>query len=91
MSSSFPSAKISDGDIRRLKLTQFAHSADLPIRQRGRNILTGPGYQIAYGVDVDPQGNIYVTGTALGDVFGGTGAAAPDNSNLNVFLLVFRP
>ena len=53
--------------------------------------ITGPGYQVAYGVDVDPQGNIYVTGTALGDVFGGMGAAAPDNSNLNVFLLVFQP
>ena len=53
--------------------------------------ITGPGYQIAYGVDVDAQGNIYVTGTALGDVFGGMGAAAPANSNLNVFLLVFQP
>jgi hypothetical protein len=30
--------------------------------------ITGPGYQVAYGVDVDAQGNIYVTGTALGDV-----------------------
>ena len=53
--------------------------------------ITGPGYQIAYGVDVDAQGNIYVTGTALGDVFGGMGAKSPDNSNLNVFLLVFQP
>jgi hypothetical protein len=52
--------------------------------------ITGPGYQIAYGVDVDAQGNIYVTGTALGDVFGGTGARPPDNSNLNVFVLVFQ-
>jgi hypothetical protein len=41
-------------------------------------------------VDVDAQGNIYLTGTALGDVFGGTGAHPPDNSNLNVFLLVFQ-
>jgi len=53
--------------------------------------ITGPGYQIAYGVDVDGQGNVYVTGTALGDVFGGAGAAARDNTNLNVFLLVFQP
>ena len=52
--------------------------------------ITGPGYQIAYGVDVDAQGNIYVTGTVLGDVFGGMGAQAPANSNLNVFLLVFQ-
>ncbi|HEY2845210.1 MAG TPA: SBBP repeat-containing protein [Bryobacteraceae bacterium] len=52
--------------------------------------VTGPGYQVAYGVDVDAQGNIYLTGTALGDVFGGTGAHPPDNSNLNVFLLVFQ-
>lgn len=52
--------------------------------------ITGPGYQVAYGVDVDPQGNIYVTGTVLGDVFGGMGAQAPANSNLNVFLLVFH-
>jgi hypothetical protein len=51
--------------------------------------VTGPGYQVAYGVDVDAQGVIYLTGTALGDVFGGMGAQAPPNSNLNVFLLVF--
>jgi hypothetical protein len=51
--------------------------------------ITGPGYQVAYGVDVDAQGNIYVTGTALGDVFGGMGAQPPANSNLNAFLLVF--
>jgi Beta-propeller repeat len=53
--------------------------------------ITGPGYQVAYGVDVDTQGNIYVTGTALGDVFGGAGAQVPASSNLNVFLLVFHP
>ncbi len=52
--------------------------------------LTGPGYQVAYGVDVDEQENIYVTGTVFGDVFGGTGAKAPPDSGLNVFLLVFR-
>ena len=52
--------------------------------------LTGPGYQLAYGIDLDAKNNIYVTGTALGDVFGGVGAHNfPDNSNLNVFLLVF--
>ena len=42
------------------------------------------------GVDVDALGNIYVTGTVLGDVFAGTGRPLqPPNSNLNVFLLVF--
>jgi len=46
---------------------------------------------VSYQANVDAQGNIYVTGTALGDVFGGMGAAAPANSNLNVFLLVFQP
>jgi hypothetical protein len=52
--------------------------------------LTGPGYQVAYGIDVDAKGVIYVTGTVLGDVFGGVGAHnAPPDSNLNVFLLVF--
>ena len=51
--------------------------------------VTGPGYQVAYGVDVDAQGVIYLTGTVFGDVFGGVGAKAPDNSGLNVFLLVF--
>jgi hypothetical protein len=52
--------------------------------------ITGPGYQIAYGIDVDAQNNIYVTGTVLGDVFAGAGRPQPpDNSNLNVFLLVF--
>jgi len=53
--------------------------------------ITGPGYQVAYGVDVDAQNNIYVTGTVLGDVFAGAGIPKPpDNSNLNVFLLVFN-
>jgi hypothetical protein len=52
--------------------------------------ITGPGYQVAYGVDVDAQGNIYVTGTVLGDVFAGAGRPIPpDDSNLNLFLLVF--
>jgi hypothetical protein len=52
--------------------------------------ITGPGYQVAYGVDVDVQGNIYVTGTVLGDVFAGAGRPIPpDDSNLNLFLLVF--
>ena len=52
--------------------------------------ITGPGYQVAYGIDVDAQNNIYVTGTVLGDVFSGGGTPrAPANSNLNVFLLVF--
>jgi len=40
-------------------------------------------------VDVDEKGFFYVTVTALGYVFGGVGANAPPNSNLNVFLLVF--
>ncbi len=52
--------------------------------------LTGPGYQYADGIDVDDKGNIYVTGTVLGDVFAGAGRPVPPpNSNLNVFLLVF--
>jgi hypothetical protein len=52
--------------------------------------LTSPGYQIAYGVDVDANGIVYVTGTVLGDVFGGNGAHnAPPDSNLNVFVLAF--
>ena len=52
--------------------------------------ITGPGYQVAYGVDVDAQNIIYVTGAVLGDVFGGAGIPhPPENSNLNVFLLVF--
>jgi hypothetical protein len=52
--------------------------------------VTGPGYQVAYGIDVDAQNIIYVTGTVLGDVFAGSGQPKPPaNSNLNVFLLVF--
>jgi hypothetical protein len=52
--------------------------------------ITGPGYQVAYGIDVDAQNNIYVTGAVLGDIFAGGGIPhAPPNSNLNVFLLVF--
>jgi hypothetical protein len=53
--------------------------------------ITGPGYQVAYGVDVDAQGVIYVAGTVFGDVFSGTGNPKPPaDSNLNVFLLVFN-
>ena len=52
--------------------------------------ITGPGYQVAYGIDVDAKNNIYVTGAALGDVFAGGGTPKPPpDSNLNVFLLVF--
>jgi len=51
--------------------------------------ITGPGYQVAYGIDLDAQNNIYVTGTVLGEVFETTGPPAPPDSNLNVFLLVF--
>ena len=52
--------------------------------------ITGPGYQIAYGVDTDTKGNIYVTGTVLGEVFEQTGPPPLPDSNLNVFLLVFK-
>src|SRR5438876_11853673 len=53
--------------------------------------VSGPGYQIGYGVDTDSAGNIYLTGQAYSDVFNGTGAKPPESSNTNVFLLVFRP
>jgi hypothetical protein len=51
--------------------------------------ITGPGYQVAYGIDLDVKNNIYVTGTVLGEVFETTGPPALPDSNLNVFLLVF--
>ena len=52
--------------------------------------LTGPGYQYAAGVDVDAEGNIYVTGPVLRRRLrrGGRPIQPPD-SNLNLFLLVF--
>jgi hypothetical protein len=51
--------------------------------------ITGPGYQVAYGVDVDAQGRIYVTGTVLGEVFETTGPPPRPNGGLDVFLVVF--
>ena len=49
--------------------------------------ITGPGYQIAYGVDVDAAGNIFVTGASFGNVFFATGPPVPPNTGVNVFLL----
>lgn len=53
--------------------------------------VTGGGYQIASNIEVDPEGNVYVTGQVFGNVFEEGQAAPPPDSSVNVFLFVFRP
>jgi hypothetical protein len=53
--------------------------------------VTGGGYQIATAIEVDPDGNVYVTGEAFGNVFEAGQASPPEGSNTNVFFFVFRP
>ena len=38
--------------------------------------ITGPGSQVAYGVEVDTTGIVYVVGYATGDIFPGGGSGA---------------
>ena len=53
--------------------------------------VTGGGSQIARCVEVDSKGNVYVVGSADGNIFGQYQAVPPDNSGVNVFVYVFRP
>jgi len=51
--------------------------------------ITGPGTQVAYSVDVDPLGSIYVSGITTSDVFPN---AIPQNTFVlkpSVFLMIF--
>ncbi|MEP7354112.1 MAG: SBBP repeat-containing protein [Acidobacteriota bacterium] len=51
--------------------------------------VTGGGSQIVRGIEVDPQGLVYVTGSALGNIV--PVGQAPANSSTNAFLFVFKP
>ena len=54
--------------------------------------VTGRGYQIVHGVDVDAAGNIYVAGNTTSDIFPANYAQKTTPAgNLDVFLLVFNP
>lgn len=61
-------------------------------RVRYGSLITSAGYQIAVGTEVDPAGNVYVTGVTNGQVFP-PGQAVQGNGagNTDVYLLVFRP
>ncbi len=52
--------------------------------------VTGPGEQVVQGIEVDPVGNVYVTGQAYDNIFEPF-QAPPEGSNTNVFFFVFRP
>jgi len=54
--------------------------------------ITGPGSQIAYGVEVDTTGIVYVTGFATADIFPpGAAVHTTGDANYDPFLLGFRP
>jgi len=56
----------------------------------GSYISSNPdGYQIAYAVEVDPQGNFFVGGLTTGNIFP-TGPPQPVGTNTNGFLLGFH-
>jgi len=56
----------------------------------GSYISSNPdGYQIAYAVEVDPQGNIYISGLTTGNIYP-NGPPQPVNTNTNGFLLEFH-
>jgi hypothetical protein len=41
--------------------------------------VTGPGQQTVYGVDVDPQGTVWITGVATGSIFPAPFESFPDS------------
>jgi len=55
------------------------------------SFVTGPGFQVVQGIEVDSAGNVYVTGQSFGNVFVAGQAAPPADSSTDVFLFVFRP
>ena len=55
------------------------------------SFVTGPGFQVVQGIEVDSAGNVYVTGQSFGNVFLTGQAAPPADSSTDVFLFVFRP
>ncbi len=56
--------------------------------------ITGPGWQIVNGVDIDASGTIYVTGYATSDIFPvaqGQQAHTSAAGNADVYILIFTP
>jgi hypothetical protein len=54
--------------------------------------ITGPGSQVAYGVEVDTTGIVYVVGYATGNIFpAGAAVHTTGDGNFDPFLLGFRP
>jgi hypothetical protein len=50
--------------------------------------ITGPGYQVVYGVAVDSHGNAYVIGQTTSNVFGGNPAKPDGAGTYDVFFSV---
>ena len=55
------------------------------------SFVTGLGFQIVQGIEVDAAGNVYVTGQSFGNVFSTEGLLPPEKGNTDVFVFVFRP
>jgi hypothetical protein len=55
------------------------------------SFITGPGAHIAYGIDVDAEGLVVVTGITTGVLFEQGQAQPAIPSSTNVFILFFRP
>jgi hypothetical protein len=55
------------------------------------SFVTGPGFQVVQGIEVDAAGNVYVTGQSFGNVYSTGGAKPPVDGSTDVFLFVFRP
>ena len=53
--------------------------------------ITGPGSQVVFGVDVDANGSIYLTGYATSDIFPAGFQAHKTPGNSDSFVLVFKP
>ena len=55
------------------------------------SFVTGPGFQVVQGIEVDSAGNVYVTGQSFGNIYDVGQAAPPVDGSTDVFIFVFRP
>jgi hypothetical protein len=53
--------------------------------------ITGPGFQVAYGVAADSTGNAYVAGYVTSDIFPHGPSKNDDPGNIDAFLMVVSP
>jgi hypothetical protein len=54
--------------------------------------ITGPGSQVAYGVEVDTTGIVYLTGFTTGNIFpAGSAVHTTGDGNFDPYLMGFRP